>query len=190
MAKSRVCSIPDCGKRHEARGYCRRHYMELVPASSRGDIYAPRNAGLAFLADAAKSKSADCILWPYAIDKDGYGVTYVNRKWSGAHRAVCVLAHGEQPAGIVARHSCRNRSCVNPNHLCWGTNLDNVHDAMRDGTHAKGERNHNAKLTAADIVEIRNAPPSTKHTELARRFGVTPTNIIAIRRRNIWKHVA
>ncbi|OGY96462.1 MAG: hypothetical protein A2128_02690 [Candidatus Liptonbacteria bacterium GWC1_60_9] len=76
-----------------------------------------------------------------------------------------------------------------------GTQSDNLRDAMAKGRmrslltteRVQGERNVKAKLTAADIIEIRRSPISQEKT--ARLYGVTQPLIGMIRRRLIWKHV-
>lgn len=70
----------------------------------------------------AKTKRADaCIEWQGEIDKDGYGKYPVCRagvkhRWM-AHRFAYTLAKGVIPAGYHVDHLCRNRRCVNVEHL-------------------------------------------------------------------------
>lgn len=51
----------------------------------------------------------------------------------------------------------------------------------------RGEANHNAKLTEADVLEIRRSPLSCDAA--AVKWGVSRTLIKAVRRRRCWKHV-
>lgn len=69
-----------------------------------------------------------CWLWSGWVNKKGYG-----RSWSSAHRKAVMVhrltwakVNGELPVGMVLDHSCRVRSCVNPDHLRLVTNRENV----------------------------------------------------------------
>jgi hypothetical protein len=70
---------------------------------------------------------------------NGYGMFRINRSPSNrwlAHRLMWRLVNGEIQPGMVVRHLCGNRGCVCPEHLAIGTQRDNMHDAIKDGTHA------------------------------------------------------
>jgi len=51
----------------------------------------------------------------------------------------------------------------------------------------RGEKSYAAKITAADVREIRTSSLSGK--ELAQRYGVSPQSITDIRKFRSWKHV-
>ena len=58
-----------------------------------------------------------CWEWQGAIDKrDGYGY-FTLRKLEYAHRSSYKLFKGEIETGKQIDHLCRNRPCVNPDHL-------------------------------------------------------------------------
>ena len=58
-----------------------------------------------------------CVLWKGAIDSDGYGRKQVGKKWKGAHRVIWEEKNGVIPKGLVIDHLCRNRACVNTEHM-------------------------------------------------------------------------
>lgn len=64
-------------------------------------------------------QSTGCLLIDGVKDKDGYARFWVNEISKGlrAHRVAYLHRHGSIPVGMVIDHLCRERSCVNPDHL-------------------------------------------------------------------------
>jgi HNH endonuclease len=58
-----------------------------------------------------------CWLWQGCVKGNGYGYYKHLGITQMAHIAVYVPIKGEYPRNLVLDHLCRNRSCVNPNHL-------------------------------------------------------------------------
>ena len=59
-----------------------------------------------------------CWIWPGYITSYGYGVIQRYRKKSLlAHRVIYEATVGDIPNGLQIDHLCRNRSCINPNHM-------------------------------------------------------------------------
>jgi len=70
--------------------------------------------------------SGPCILWPGYINPYGYGVISYNYRSHHAHRFLYQLAFGPLPSNIHVDHLCRNRSCININHLEPVTIRENI----------------------------------------------------------------
>jgi hypothetical protein len=81
----------------------------------------------------------NCVIWPGAKDKDGYGFVKIQGVQKRAHRVALEKKLGRGiAAGLQALHTCHNPSCVNPEHLEEGSNKDNQHQRRaREGSLAK-----------------------------------------------------
>jgi hypothetical protein len=127
----------------------------------------------------------------------GYGVLRIgklgiDRRNISAHRLSWQLHRGQIPQGMCVCHRCDVRACVNPDHLFLGTKKDNTADMVRKGRGGKppllfGENSTNAKITAETVVAIRNSPLGV--VRAGRAFGLSPSQIHSIRKRQSWRHV-
>jgi hypothetical protein len=89
-----------------------------------------------------------------------------------AHRSVYVHLRGPIPPGMTIDHLCRNRSCVNPDHLEVVSLKENVRRSPR------------TKLNTEAVAEIRSSRDSNR--ALARKFGVTRQAIYRVRKGLSW----
>jgi hypothetical protein len=94
---------------------------------------------------------------------------------------------GPRPPGLWGLHKDGDSSNNSAGNLYWGTPKANSADAIRHGTHQRGEKSGHAKLTEADVVEIRRSTESD--SEAARRFGISRPHVSGIRSRRFWKHL-
>lgn len=66
--------------------------------------------------------------WPYGgtLTKPGYGLMSLAGVQVFAHRLSYTLLRGLIPEGLQLDHLCKNRRCINPNHLEPVTFVENV----------------------------------------------------------------
>ena len=122
-------------------------------------------------------KTTECWLWTGGKTKAGYGLIRVDYKAVLTHRFSYELAFGLIFGVVKVCHHCDNRACVNPKHLFLGTDKDNHQDAKAKGRTVHGEKNGQAKLTIAQVLEIRSVRHKTgvSFAELGRRYAVSQT---------------
>lgn len=124
-----------------------------------------------------KGEPNECWEWTGPPNEDGYGIIFLSgarRRKVGAHRMSYQLHYGEVAPGLVVRHTCDNPPCVNPQHLLLGTDLDNRRDAVDRNRVCHGSIHPKAKLTEADVVEIRRLRAAgMTYVAIGERYGIS-----------------
>ena len=128
--------------------------------------------------------TAMCWIWE-GHTVNGYG------RFRGirAHRYAYQLHKGNLTDGLMVRHLCGNKLCVNPDHLEEGTMADNAQDGIRLGETLRGEDNGKAKINEDQARYILRNPDGLTGAKLARKFGVSAATISLIRSGQRWAHL-
>ena len=131
-----------------------------------------------------------------SYDKDGYLKIGFNNNTKLLPRLILIDRHGEEfMKNYVTRHLCHNRRCINPWHIIYGTNQDNVDDKIRVGNgvvpNNTGSKNGRAKLIEEEVKEIKALlkEKNLTHREIAKRFGVSNGTISKINIGILWSHI-
>lgn len=136
------------------------------------------------------------------VDADGY-VRYSLTDADGvraavaAHQLVAWAFIGPRPSpDYEVAHENGSRLGCHFSNLRWALPASNQHDKILHGTSVVGERNSHAKITEADVQDIRRAYREIKQRgsgrsvgELDRKYGLCRAQVIRIARGTAWSHV-
>lgn len=89
-------------------------------------------------------------------------------------RWAAIVATGVYEDNLLALHNCgRGKSCINPEHLRWGTPWQNMQDKKMDGTTG-------AKITDEEMLDI--AASTMKTSALMELYNIGETTVQQIRK--------
>lgn len=188
----RRCTIEGCRKPHKAHGLCANHYARLrIHGDPRGGgkSLSDRGSPMEWLEAHVDYDGDECLIWPFQRDKDGYATGSRYR----ACRVMCDRRHGPAPVtSMVAAHNCGkgHEGCINPRHLRWTTQQDNIDDKKLHGTVLSGERHCLAKLTELQVKEIRRLRGTITQRDVAALYGISTSNVGMIQRGQTWRDAA
>lgn len=134
------------------------------------------------------NKNGCHICTSHCTDDEGYTICKRNGKRMPIYRHIYRFFKGIPKKGMVIRHTCDNRLCINPKHLILGTHQDNVNDRVKRDRSAKGRKNGRSKLTERQVIAIYNNKKNTR-TELARKYSVDRQAIRKIQIGETWRCV-
>ena len=116
-----------------------------------------------------------CWVWQQYVGPGGYGLGRFGGDRKVAHRGIYEQAKGDIPDGAHLDHLCKNRACVNPDHLEVVTPIENA------------RRGVSTKLTADDIRAIRVS--TEPRCVIADRYGVGERYVTKIQQRLAWRDI-
>jgi len=98
---------------------------------------------------------------------------------------------GQAPTGTEVNHRDGDKHNPAANNLEYLSHSENMKHAYRNGLYPSGANHHWARLTAAQVNEIRQIQSSGKMgcRKLARLYGISKSAVQLIVRRENWAHV-
>lgn len=117
----------------------------------------------------------------------GYSNVKRNGRMMRTHRYVFEQVNGEIPEGMVVRHKCDNRRCINPEHLELGTQYDNVQDTVNRGRTAKGQKRDSGLFDREKYFYVVNSLKSGKLLkDTAKELGIDVGTLREVAKNRHW----
>lgn len=117
-----------------------------------------------------------CWIWQLSTHKLGYGTMWDSERMVYAHRLYYERASGAIPIGKELDHLCRQRSCVNPNHLEPVTHAENCQRGF--GTLSKEQ--------AKEIRQLRESQ-GLSYKAIGNAYGVSLQTVFRIVKGLSWR---
>lgn len=133
----RICSIDECDKPVMARSWCPNHYQTWYRT---GSPIPTRWRPLEQRFWEKVQRAEGCWLWMGGKFAAGYGRIGAGGRSLKAHRVAYELLVGAIPDGLQIDHKCRNKLCVNPDHLQAVTQQKNQENRVAEARNKTGIR--------------------------------------------------
>ena len=123
-----------------------------------------------------------CWRWTKTTKKRAYGSWTWNRKSINPGRFLKIMLDAPSDQSLFACHKCDNPACIRPSHLFWGTQSDNIKDAVKKGRWRHrgfiGRRPDNQVLEKQHVWFIRAFHGSASTQSIAK--------ILKIKKKYVW----
>lgn len=176
------------------------HHMCLKPKNKSGDH---DHVWKLILAKTIEDHKGCFILM--TASWNGYNVSMLDGVSLSTHKIVYIIRknngnpipeYDENGEPLVIRHTCNERSCVNPEHLKLGTRSENSNDdRILAGTVLNGCKNPKTSIAEAVARKIKLSKREKGHPEYmtqparAQAFGVSKAIVSSIDYNTSWAHL-
>jgi NUMOD4 motif/HNH endonuclease len=165
-----------------------------VPIPGYEGVYEASSLGRIRSVGTRRSRWGPPLVLIPTISKGGYlrvGLCINLRQFTvHVHTLIATAFLGDR-RGRQVNHKDGNKQNNATDNLEWVTSKENIRHAMALGLkkHYRGERGPAAKLTQAQVDEIRSLHRIETNRALAQRYGVSESAIWMIQARRSWQHV-
>lgn len=135
------CTVEGCENKHLAKGFCRAHYLRLYKKGRLNLVRFDGHTAYEKVMLKSEEQPNGCRIFKGCILYHGYGQIRDGDKMRMAHRVTFEHHKGSVPKGFEIDHLCRNRACVNPDHMEVVTHTMNVQRGIAGHNHASRNRN-------------------------------------------------
>jgi hypothetical protein len=191
----KTCSVQGCNAANYSYGWCVKHYQRWRRHGSitgGGPPRCTRGHPEEFIRTKLHLATEDaCLIWPFGKTRHGYALGRPKGQKGSrlVHHIACEMRHGPPPSTKhYAIHSCGkgHEGCVNPWHLRWGTQVENMADALLHGHRLRGEQCSQTRLRETDVREIRALRGLMTQRAIARKFGIHQVSVSMIQLGKNW----
>ena len=185
-----LCSFDGCPRPRDSKGLCTQHYNLQLKGKPLRPIKVTRKNGFTWnewvewiLSRCTRSA---CWEWTGPSTQRGYPYASFRGKLYRLNRVILEAYKGAPvDPKLVAKHSCDNPRCLNPDHLEWATQQENCRDET-----IRGRKRAGYKITPDAVRSIRKRLASgAVGRRLAEEYGVVPSVISRIKTGKSWGYI-